>query len=101
MDTGFDLATIIAIAGVATAIISAYFGYQKGLKAESKEQGKEKGILLTEIGYIKRGIDSIEKKQDAHDIRFTNIEVKLGKVDECAKSAHHRIDEHIAAHRDK
>jgi hypothetical protein len=92
--------TIIGIAGVLCGIVFSYIGYQKGLKTESKEQGEQKGILLTEIGYIKRGIDSIEKKQDAHDRRFSAIEEKIGRVDECAKSAHKRLDEHVINHRD-
>lgn len=87
--------TVFGIMGAICAIVFPFIAYQKGLKTESKEQGQEKGVLLTEIGYIKKGIDSIERKHDAQEKRFTQLEIQIGRVDECAKSAHKRIDEHV------
>lgn len=47
---------------------------------------------LTEIGYIKGGIDRIERKQDAQDARYIGMAERMSAVESSAKSAHHRID---------
>lgn len=48
--------------------------------------------MLTEIGYIKGGIDRIERKQDAQDARYISMAERMSAVESSAKSAHHRID---------
>ena len=55
-------------------------------------EGKEAGTMLTEIGYIKGGIDRIERKQDAQDARYIGMAERMSAVESSAKSAHHRID---------
>jgi len=49
--------------------------------------------LLSDIGYIKSGVDDIKSEQKEQ--RKTNIEVvsRLTAVEESAKQAHKRIDE--------
>lgn len=47
---------------------------------------------ITEIGYIKGGIDRIERKQDAQDARYIGMAERMSAVESSAKSAHHRID---------
>ena len=49
-------------------------------------------VRLTEIGYIKGGIDRIERKQDAQDARYIGMAERMSAVESSAKSAHHRID---------
>lgn len=52
----------------------------------------ERDSPLTEIGYIKGGIDRIERKQDAQDARYIGMAERMSAVESSAKSAHHRID---------
>jgi len=47
------------------------------------------GTLAATFGGILARIKSLEKKMDKHN----NLVERLTRTEECAKSAHHRIDE--------
>ena len=69
-----------------------YAAFHRNSKKDSESEGKEAGTMLTEIGYIKGGIDRIERKQDAQDARYISMAERMSAVESSAKSAHHRID---------
>lgn len=92
--------TLDFIIGVACTIIGAVLGYVaflRNAKSDSKAHGKQDGTILTELGYIKGGIDEIKAEQ--REQRQTNTEVlsRLASVESSVKSAHHRLDriEHV------
>lgn len=92
--------TLDFIIGVACTIIGAVLGYVaflRNAKSDSKADGKQDGTILTELGYIKGGIDEIKAEQ--REQRQTNTEVlsRLASVESSVKSAHHRLDriEHV------
>ena len=61
----------------------------------TKEDAKNEGVLLSEIGYIKSSIDRIEKNLDKLEERYSNLSNKIVKVEESVANAHKRITEHI------
>jgi hypothetical protein len=92
--------TLDLIIGVACTILGAVLGYVaflRNAKSDSKADGKQDGTILTELGYIKGGIDEIKAEQ--REQRQTNTEVlsRLASVESSVKSAHHRLDriEHV------
>ena len=74
-----------------------YVAFLRNAKSDSKADGKQDGTILTELGYIKGGIDEIKAEQ--REQRQTNTEVlsRLASVESSVKSAHHRLDriEHV------
>jgi len=85
------LAEIIAIIGCVStvlAIVGAILAYNKGLKKD----GQASGTLLSDIGYIKGGIDDIKRKQEKADDRHTELCERMTAVEASAKQAHLRID---------
>ena len=71
-----------------------------GLRPKQKERRHRRrprraaaGTMLSDIGYIKSGVDDIKAEQKEQ--RKTNIEVvsRITAVEESAKQAHKRIDE--------
>ena len=61
-------------------------------KKDDKSDGKEDGVILTELGYIKSGIDDIKHKQEELDKKNFDFVKHLTVVEESAKQAHKRID---------
>ena len=58
--------TLDFIIGVACTILGAVLGYVaflRNAKSDSKADGKQDGTILTELGYIKGGIDEIKAEQ--------------------------------------
>jgi len=73
-------------------VLIAYGGYRLSVRKETKDEGRESGAIMTELGYIKANTDEI--KQEQRDQRKTNTEMRerLASVEASAKQAHHRID---------
>ena len=63
-----------------------------GRRSASKQEGMENGRVLTEIGYIKSGIDDIKRKQSQQDEKHVEVIARLTAVEAASKQAHRRID---------
>mgnify|MGYP000585152054 FL=1 len=75
------------------AIVFGYIAFRRNNKNDDTAEGKKDGVLLTEIGYIKSGVDDIKRKQEKEDERHLKVVERLSAVESSAKQAHHRIDE--------
>ena len=86
------ITTVIGIAGTICAIVFGYLAFRRNNKNDDTAEGKKDGVLLTEIGYIKSGVDDIKRKQEKEDERHIEVVSRLSAVEASAKQAHHRID---------
>ena len=87
--------TTEAIIGIFVGIAGVIFGavtFFRNKKSDDAESGKKDGIVLTELGYIKSGVDDIKRKQEQQDERYTGVVSRLTAVEASAKQAHKRID---------
>lgn len=84
--------TVLGIAGTVCAIIFGYIAFRRNNKIDDNADGKKDGVLLTEIGYIKSGVDDIKRKQEKQDERYVEVVTRLTAVETSVEQAHHRID---------
>ena len=84
--------TVLGVVGTLCAIIFGYIAFKRNNKNDNTEEGKKDGVLLTEIGYIKSGVDDIKRKQEKEDERHVQVVSRLTAVEASAKQAHHRLD---------
>jgi len=77
----------------ATGIIFGLVTLFRNKRQDDTAEGQSTGTILSDIGYIKAGVDDIKSEQKEQ--RKTNIEVvaRLTAVEESTKQAHKRIDE--------
>lgn len=89
MSTGAIVAIIGGIAGVLFGLVTLF----RNKKQDDTQEGRESGTVLSDLGYIKAGVDEIKSEQKEQ--RKTNIEfiTRLTAVEESTKQAHKRIDE--------
>ena len=59
---------------------------------DDRSEGKQSGQMLTELGYIKSGIDDIKTEQREQRRINTEHATRLASVEASAKQAHLRID---------
>lgn len=87
-----SLDVLLGIGGTILGLVFSYLAFFRNSKKDSKDDGKATGTVLTELGYIKSGIDDL--KSENREQRKTNIEVitRLTAVESSSKQAHHRID---------
>lgn len=83
---------LFGIGGTILGLVFSYLAFFRNSKKDSKDDGKEAGTVLTELGYIKCGIDDL--KSENREQRKTNVEVitRLTSVEASAKQAHKRLD---------
>lgn len=83
---------ILGVAGTVCAIVFGYLAFRRNRKSDDEASGKHSGVLMTEIGYIKSGVDDIKRKQEKQDEQHIEVVSRLTAVEASAKQAHHRID---------
>lgn len=86
------MSTFLGVLGTSCAIAFGYATYKRNCRDDDNDEGKESGTILTEIGYIKAGIDDIKRKQEKQDERHVEIITRITAVEQSAKQAHHRLD---------
>ena len=80
---------------IGCALLGAFFGamsLRRNSQKDIEESAKTNGIILTEIGYIKSGVDDIKHKQDKQDEKFIKLSERVTTVEASSKQAHKRID---------
>ena len=85
----------IAWVGVSAGLAGIIFGaaqYLRGRHTDDEADGKRDGVVLTELGYIKSGVDDIKRKQDRQEEQNMQFVARLSAVESSAKQAHKRID---------
>lgn len=91
----------LGVVGTVCAIVFGYLAFKRNNKSDDNAAGKKDGVLLTEIGYIKSGVDDIKRKQEKEDERHVQVVSRLTAVEESAKQAHKRIDRLESEQEDK
>lgn len=81
--------------GVICTLLGAvigYLGFLRASKKDSEDEGRETGTVLTELGYIKGGIDDLKAEQREQRKTNTDLVTRVTAVEASAKQAHKRID---------
>ncbi|MBR5312210.1 MAG: hypothetical protein IKU40_04935 [Clostridia bacterium] len=79
-----DVSVLIAVIGCALSVGTFFIGRTTA----AKSSGQEYGVMLTDIGYIKSGVDDMKKKMDQSDKRYIEIEKRVTALEEIAKIYH-------------
>ena len=95
MDSLDIVLTIISVFGTLSSILFAFLAFKRNDRKDRQEEGKDEGILFSELGYIKSSIDRIQQSLDVLEEINTTLSNKLVKVEESTANAHKRITEHM------
>lgn len=87
--------SIISVLGTVSSIVFAFLAYKRNAKTDNKQEGKNEGVLISDVGYIKSSIDRIEKNMDKLEDRYNQLSMQPSKTEESVAQAHKRITEHI------
>ena len=80
-----DLTAVIAVAGLAVSVGTFFIGRTTA----AKNSGKEYGVMLTEIGYIKSGVDDMKRKMEQTDKHYLDLERRVTSLEEKMAIYHH------------
>lgn len=86
------LSVVIGIVGGVFAILFGVSSWKRAQRKDSEDEGKNGGIILTELGYIKSGVDDVKAEQREQRRINTEMFERITAVEESAKQAHKRLD---------
>lgn len=75
---------LIAVMGLAVSVITFFIGRLSA----ARSSGQEYGVMLTEIGYIKSGVDELKKKTEQSDRRYIELAERVTALEETVKIYH-------------
>jgi predicted RND superfamily exporter protein len=97
---GISIAAICTIVGAVCTIVGTLIGYktfrkdsEKDTKDEVREDTRCNTRLESKLDYVSKGVDDIRLDIKAQDRKISEIVERVARVEESAKSAHHRIAE--------
>lgn len=82
------IGAVVGLVGMAAGLISVV----RNKKIDDKTEGKEGGIILTELGYIKAGVDDMKRDTREFRAEIQEIHDRVVRNEESCKQAHKRID---------
>lgn len=88
-----DILQILSAAGTVCAIIFGLTALFRTKKTDASSEGRQDGQVLTELGYIKGGIDDVKTEQREQRKTNTEFVTRLTAVEASAKQAHKRLDQ--------
>ena len=82
----------LGILGTVFGILGIIYGFTRNKHTDDEAQGRQSGTILTELGFIKSGVEDIKTEQREQRKINTEIYSRLTSVEASAKQAHKRID---------
>lgn len=87
-----DPVTLISIIGGIAGIVFGVITYARNRRQDNTSEGQRNGEIMSELGYIKSGVDDVKRKQEKSDDTIMSFMKELTAVQESTKQAHKRID---------
>lgn len=92
MDQLNEFAVALGVLGTISSIVLGYVALRRNNRTDDNSEGRQTGMILSDIGYIKSGVDDIKRKQETQDNFNLNIMQEITQAKDSAASAHRRID---------
>ena len=86
------IAVAVSIAAGVAGVVFGIAAIARNRRQDSTEAGERSGEIMSELGYIKSGVDDVKRKQEKSDETIMGFLKDLTAVQESAKQAHKRID---------
>lgn len=71
----------------------AVIGFMRTTKKDAKDDGAQVATMMSDIGYIKSGVDDVKAEQRTQRVWNEDMVVRMAKVEASAAQAHKRLDE--------
>lgn len=84
---------VVALVCTLLGAVVGYATFARNKTKDDKTNGQQTGVMLTELGYIKSGLDTINSKMDKQEERNLDMVERLSTVESSVKQAHRRLDD--------
>ena len=85
--------SLVTLVGACFSIVFSFLALKRNEKNDIKKEGKNEGLILSDIGYIKACVERVEKKIEKTDEKYKETIERLSKVEESLLNVTKRVDE--------
>lgn len=76
-----EIGVIASIVSAAVGAVLGVVGAKRNLLADGDRHSRESATIISEIGYIKSGIDDIKRKQEKTEERYYDLAVRVSRLE--------------------
>ena len=88
-----DVIVLISMACGVGGFAISYIISSRNKSKDDKADGASMATITSDMGYVRSGIEGINKKMEVYDARSLAVTERLCNVETSTKSAHKRIDD--------
>lgn len=81
------------------SLIVSILVFSRAKKKDTSRDGEDRGIIASELGYIKAGVDDLKNENRESRATVSQMGLELTQVKESCKQAHKRIDDLAEYHK--
>lgn len=85
--------TALSVVSTVCAIVFGYTAFHSRRKQTDTDAGRDRGVIMSDIGYIKAGVDDLKREQRETNTSVSQLSERVTRVEESTKQAHKRISE--------
>lgn len=82
-----EITLLISIVSRLVGMFTGMYGAKRSSDSDIARASRETATIISEIGYVKAGIDDIKRKQEKQDERHYSLAARVSKI-EAAMTAH-------------
>ena len=91
--THFETGLVCTVLSLVFSVVFSIITHRRNAHKDIENEGTGRGVLQSDIGYIKAGIDDLKNENRAVNRKLEAIAERVTRVEESCKQAHKRIDE--------
>lgn len=91
-----DMSVIIAFLTLVSGALGVWISwvtFNRKQRKDSHQEGESRGVMASDLGYIKAGIDDLKQEHREDRARIDRLGERVTRCEESTKQAHKRIDE--------
>ena len=89
----WQIGILCTLAGIFISFCFSLLTYRRNEKQDLENEGAGRGVLQSDVGYIKAGVDDLKRENKAVNLKIDAISERVTRIEESCKQAHKRIDE--------
>ena len=93
-----DISSIVSVVSIVAGVFGILFGiigWTRNVKQDSSTEARQDATILTELGFLKAGVEDVKAKLDKQDERYLDLSERITAVEASAKQAHKRLDDFV------
>ncbi len=91
--TQWQIGILCTVISIVITFVFSVLNHKRLFRKDSETVGEGRGVLQSDVGYIKAGVDDLKRENRAVNAKLDIISERVTRVEESCKQAHKRIDE--------